>query len=455
MVHDDILLEIFDFYRLNAMKVARGRPWKWQCLVHVCRRWRHLVSDSPRRLDLRIIFRSTAPMKSILDLWPRLPIAIQYIGAQKPKPKTLDNIAVALRDPDRVCEIDLDVTCSMLGLLLDSIQHPFPALEHIRITSKDMTRSPLILGGTFLGGHAPRLRTIHLSGISVPFAALRRLLSSVNDLDILELHYIPNNACLSPDDLVTSLSPLTRLRRLSLTVRHSTSRLAPSSRSPPQARITLSSLLNLELRGDSEYFERLVPRINVPRLRYFTITFYNRLIFEIPQLCQFIGLVDALRSPTEVIVILSQSVVSISLIRRGKRRSLLGELHFYILCRQLDWQLSSTAQLFSQLAPFLIKVRNLTIKKCDSLPPIREENDVDSAQWLNLFAPFSGVHMVDVTEDFVPDVLQDLGMATEGVLPALIVLRLHGYLKSASVQEAAKLFVDARQRSGHKIMLYH
>jgi hypothetical protein len=452
MVPDDILLEMFDFYRLNAVQVARGRPWKWQCLVHVCRRWRYIVSNSPRCLDLRIIFKSTAPMKSILDLWPRLPIVIRYNGTEKSKPKALDNIAVALHDPDRVCEIDIGVTCAMLQLLVDLIQQPFPALECIRITSNDMIGSPHIIGGTFLGGYSPRLRKIHLSGISVPFPALRRLLLSASDLDTLELHHIPNIGYFSPEDLVTSLSALTRLRRLSLRFCLPTSRLAPNSRSPPQARIVLPSLQYLGFHGTSEYLERLVSRIHVPVLRYFPITFYNQLIFEIPELCQFIGLIDALSSPTQVTVEPSQRVVSISLIRRGERRRFLGELCFYVLCRQLDWQLSSTAQLFSQLTPFLTRVRNLSITKSD-FSPIREANDVDSAQWLELFSPFSNVRTVNVSEKLVPDVVQDLGMATDGVLPALTLLKLHGYRKSASVQEAAELFVDARERSGRKINL--
>jgi hypothetical protein len=391
-------------------------------------------------------------MKSILELWPTLPIAIRYNGIAKPKAKALDNITLALRDPDRVCEIDIGVTSPMLGLLLDSIQQPFPALERIRIMSNSTTRSPPIFDGTFLGGYSPRLQTIHLSGISVPLPALRRLLLSANHLDTLELHHIPNTGYFSPEDLVTSLSALTRLRRLSLRFCLPTSRLAPNSRSTHQAHITLSSLQYFEFHGTSEYLERLVSRINVPGLRYFTITFYNRLIFEIPQLCQFIGLVDALRSPTEAIVEPSQRVVLINLIRRGERRSFIGELCIYISCRQLDWQLSSAAQLFSQLNPFLTGVRNLTIRK-SSFSPTTEENDVDSAQWLELFVPFSNVQTVNVSEKFVPDVVQDLGMATEGVLPALTLLHLHGYRKSASVQEAAKLFVDARERSGHKINL--
>jgi hypothetical protein len=456
MIPDDVLLEIFDFYRLNAIQVARGRPWKWQCLVHVCRRWRYIVSNSPRRLDLRIIFKSMAPMKSILDLWPRVPIAIRYTRSQKPKPKVLNNLAVALRDSNRVCEIELGVTCSMLGLLVDSMQESFPILEHIRITSNTSNdRSPRpILGGTFLGGYAPRLRTMDLSGISIPFPALRRLLLSADDLDTLELYHIPNNAY-DAEQLVTSLSAPARLRILSFHIRPPTSRLAPSSRSPPQARVTLPSLRDLKFHGDSEYLEALVSRMNLPVLHDFSITFYNQLIFEIPQLCQFIGLVDALSSPTKVIVEPHRGRVSITLIRRGARRGYLGAFNFDILCRQLDWQLSSAAQLFTQLTPILTSVRRLIIKQSSILPPIREENDVDSAQWLDLFAPFSGVLMVRVTEEFVADVVQDLGMATLGVLPSMTFLLLHGHRNSKSVQEAAELFVNARKRSGHKLTLYN
>jgi hypothetical protein len=85
--------------------------------------------------------------------------------------------------------------------------------DHVKLL---MTKLPLILGGTLLGGYAPRLRTIHLSGVFISFPAFRRLLLSTSDLDNLKLHYIPNNAYFSPELLVTSLSSLTRLTELSL-----------------------------------------------------------------------------------------------------------------------------------------------------------------------------------------------------------------------------------------------
>ena len=156
---------------------------------------------------------------------------------------------------------------------------------------------------------------------------------------------------------------------------------------------------------------------------------------------------DALSSPTEVIVEPSQRIISITLARREERRSFLGELCIHISCRQLDWQLSSTAQIFSQLSPFLSHVRSLAIKRY-SLSQTKEGDDVNTTQWLELFQPFNGVRSLRIAEKFVPDVVQVLRMATDGVLPALTLLNLEGYHKSASVQEAAQLLLEARRRSG-------
>jgi hypothetical protein len=74
------------------------------------------------------------------------------------------------------------------------------------------------------------------------------------------------------------------------------------------------------------------------------------------------------------------------------------------------------------------------------------------------FQPFGDVQNVNVAEEYVQDVVQALGTITGdmsmGVLPVLSMLILNGYRKSASVQEAAELFVATRQRTGRRIDLY-
>ncbi|KAH9984127.1 hypothetical protein BJV77DRAFT_217164 [Russula vinacea] len=113
MLSEDTLLDVFDFYRLDAMKQSLERPWKWHRLAHVCRRWRCVMTLSPRRLGLQILCGSGAPIESILDSWPTLPLVVRYKG---PESQSLpNNIIVALRRTDRVCAIDLILTSPITG----------------------------------------------------------------------------------------------------------------------------------------------------------------------------------------------------------------------------------------------------------------------------------------------------------------------------------------------------
>ncbi|KAI0288912.1 hypothetical protein BC826DRAFT_1035472 [Russula brevipes] len=49
---NDVLLEIFEIHTVNA-SISPWRP-----LVHVCRRWRHVVFASTRRLNVQLWSRT-------------------------------------------------------------------------------------------------------------------------------------------------------------------------------------------------------------------------------------------------------------------------------------------------------------------------------------------------------------------------------------------------------------
>src|SRR5579863_6893136 len=73
---DVVFLEIFDFYRKESKDPAVRTPivwyspsWRWKELVQVCRKWRHIIFGSPRRLDLRVVCTKTTSTTS-LDIWP-------------------------------------------------------------------------------------------------------------------------------------------------------------------------------------------------------------------------------------------------------------------------------------------------------------------------------------------------------------------------------------------------
>ncbi|KAF8472233.1 hypothetical protein DFH94DRAFT_192685 [Russula ochroleuca] len=214
---EDTLLEIFDFYRLDEkswlLLWERQRPWKWHRLAHVCQKWRHVIFTSPRRLDLRILCNSGAPVRSILKSWPTLPLVVRF-HASRTSESMPRNVMVALRYPDRLCEIDLDVTSSMTGSIVESIQKPCQALESIRITVKDATGPSILARNAFLGGSAPHLRKVKLDGIAFPFPEIRQVLLSTNNLVELHLSNIPDDVYFSPDDLVTGLFILVQLKRL-------------------------------------------------------------------------------------------------------------------------------------------------------------------------------------------------------------------------------------------------
>lgn len=453
MLPEDTLLEIFDFYRLDAMKKSRGRPWKWHRLAHVCRRWRDVVMVSPRRLGLQILCRSGAPIESILDSWPTLPLVVRYKG---PKSKSLPkNIIVALRHPDRVCEVDLVLPSSLIGSIVPVIQEPFPALECVRITVKNAAAPPELFSGPFLGGSAPRLKEIKLDGVAFPFPTIRQVLSStVNNLVQLCLSNIPNVSYFSPNALASSLSTLVQLKQLNIDF-HSPSSRPTSKTCPPPQRVILPSLSILNFHGASEYLEEFVAQVDFPALTFINIEFFSQLVFQIPQFCHFISRVNTLKSPTEVIVTPSAELVTLFFIQQGERRVVLGECFLGTTCEELDWQLSFVTQVLRQFSPLLSSVDSLTINKPYKMP--RGEGHVESVQWLELFQPFPHVKTVHVFEHLVPDIVDALVAenTVAGVLPELSRLYLKGYRDSLSVAKAAEQFVAARRHSGRTVSLFN
>ncbi len=447
MLSEDILIEIFDFYRQDAMMQSEGMPWKWHHLAHVCRKWRHVISMSPRRLDLRVLFHNRTPIE-ILHVWPTLPLVLSFKATRESylMPR---NITAALRHPNRLWKVELNVTSSMTESVAEMIQKPCQALESISITVGDATGASIPVRSIFefLGGSAPHLEEIKLDGIFYPFPKIRQVLLSANNLVELSLFKIPNAAYFSPDDLVTGLSTLVRLKSLSVGFYSPASCPSPNSTHLSPQRTILPSLTSLDFRGTSEYLEEFVARINTPALCKITIRIFKQIFFEIPQLCQFIFHPNSLGSPTWVIVTLSAESVGVLFTLNGDNHCDIRTSH-----RQLDWQLSFVADISSQLALLLFGVRSLIIQKGDELP---SRENVDSTEWLEFFRPFTHVTLVRVSEELlVPSIVQALvteDMAT--VLPELFSLHLEGYSGIPPVVEAVEQFVAMRRSSGHTVFL--
>ena len=216
MLVDDVLLEIFDFYRkIGDIRLDfKPKPiWNWLKLVHVCRRWRQIIFDSPRRFTLRILCTYGTPVRKNLGIRPAFPIDIRLHYPKPLKHKDEDNAIAALEHRDRIETVELWATRSQLEKIAAVMQKPFPVLTRLRMRSTADT--PPLLTAEFLGGFAPHLQEIILDYI--PFPALPTLLLSTSDLVTLNLSDIPILGYISPRRIAACLAALPRLEVFAIT----------------------------------------------------------------------------------------------------------------------------------------------------------------------------------------------------------------------------------------------
>jgi hypothetical protein len=99
-----------------------------------------------------------------------------------------------------------------------------------------------------------------------------------------------------------------------------------------------------------------------------------------------------------------------------------------ILCRHLDWQVATAVQIFKKLSPVLSAVEELTLRH--EKPGLSSElrNEVDQAQWRELFIPLGSVKKL-----CVPDTLfgegshcQSLRLEDKELFPNLLDVRYSG-----------------------------
>ena len=439
---EDILLCIFNVYVNDPYKRE-----EWRTLVHVCRRWRTLVFESPHHLNVQLFCSITTPVLAKLDIWPALPIVVHqyYFRAQK-----LDNLIAAIQHNDRVCKIDMSSFGKQeLEKIVSVMQVPFPALTSLELTLGGRDKAVGVLPDLFLGRSAPRLEHLKLRGLSFP--GLPNLLLSTTGLVSLELRFIPHSWDISPDAMVTQLSALTRLESLSLGFESRPNR--NSHHSPPTRRTLIPALTRMSFEGANEYAEDLVTRIDTPRMKYLFITFFNETVFDISHLSQFISRVPKFQTPPDnAYVAFSDDHVSATLIfpAPGHEMIVLG-----IWRDESAGQLLSLIQLCGSFLPALAMVERLYIHQYgDSW---RWAHGIQHSHWLQLLHFFTDTKDLyvssEITVCIVPVLNSLVGERTTQVLPALQNLFFEVY-DELSGPTAIKDFIAARELSGHSIAVY-
>jgi F-box-like len=446
---DEILLKIFHFCRPAAVEsYVRPKPWPmiWHKLVHVCRRWRYLMFSSPLSLDLRLSCTNGTAVKEMLDVWPPLPIEIysSIIG---------DNEMAALEHHDRIREINFrlaDLQYERLGTVL---QKSFPLLTTFRLTTY-LYGHVKVLPDTFLGGSAPRLRSLSLDGPTFP--TLPQFLLSCNDLSDLRLLQMADIGYISPEAMVTGLSTLTRLTHLNIEFRQS----GMIRRPPPLTRVLLPALTQLKFCGTNEYLEDLLAPIDAPQLEDVTIVF-DQHVSDIRQVISHsrtlgpFDCADVTFMRYSVCIQLSQS----------KGTGPYKPFDLRITADAPGQQVSSMAQICTQSSSLLSGVTKLRIGSdmvFSELDDSDLEDLMDNPEWLVIFHPFTAVRMLRFFGKIQRYIVSSLrlgghtGQSVTEVLPELQQLYLYqrDWRDELEEEETIQLFVAARQQSDHPVTVH-
>jgi hypothetical protein len=464
MLPDDVQLEILAIYLNEVLDDYEDDlhlilAWQqaWQTLVHVCRRWRTVVFGSPRRLNLRLVCDKGTPARDTLDVWPPLPLEIFDRGFldEDEDEDVMDNIFAVLERSDRVDKIRLyNISGPPLERILEVMREPFPELTKMTLYSCG-DHPEKVVPDSFLGG-SPRLQELWL--LHLAFPGLPKLLSSATHLNNLSLFQTPHIGYISPEAMVTALSALPGLERLFLGFSSPQSCPDRASRlPPPPKRAVLSALTRFEFTGVHEYLEDLVARMDTPRLKDLSVTFFNDIVFDIPQFIRFIAHTPMLKPLEKAHVAYRNDAARVNL--SSRQASAYEGLNVEISCRELDWNVLFMGQVCTSCLPplsGLSTLEDLYIYKSRIWPQsLWQGYDVEDTLWLELLHPFTAVKNLYICKEFSPrimPILQELvGGRTTEVLPTLQNICLEGLEPSGAVQEDIGTFISARQLSGHPI----
>ena len=420
----------------------------WQSLVHVCRRWRGLVFESPRRLNLQLYCTPGASASQSLDVWPALPLLINGdVFAE-----SVDNVIAELKHIDRISQINLSwFTTSQIEKLCTAMQVPFPELAGLYLAFGKSPHVPVV-PDSFLGGSAPRLRFLCLN--SVPFPGLPELLLSATHLVDLLLYNIPHSGYFSPEAMTSCLSMLTSLEILDIRFNSPQSSPDQESRRPTSpTRSVLPALTEFSYNGVNEYLEELVARIDTPRLRLLSATFFNDIEFDTPELIRFVSYSSTLKAINKAHVVFDSRTARVELQPQASNNECFRVI---VSCRESDWQLSSLAQICAASLPLLSTTDHLFI--CEAGNSVLDWKDgIENIEWRDLLLPFTALKNLYLSKQFAPrisPVLQEITeVGTTELLSSLQNLYLEGFQPSESVEKGIERFISARQLANRPVAI--
>ncbi|KAF8269995.1 hypothetical protein EI94DRAFT_1724050 [Lactarius quietus] len=444
-LNDDILLDIFDCYRLDDENHWNDRLG-WCNLSHVCQRWRHLIYESTFRLGMHIQCTEGTPIVDTLDHLPLLPLHVKY-GYRSSFMTNRDELGLyhALRVHGRLFYVSLCLPPSILHQCFVLMDKHFSILKclYLRVSSTADDTTTLTLPKTFV---APHLRHLALPGISPPRRL--RVLTSTVTLVTLDLWDIQASSYFRPRLLVARLRSLPQLKKLSVKFsvpipRPSTEReLLGEQRTP----VTLPNLNTLWFQGVCVYLECLVAQVRAPLLEQLQLTLFNQIAFDLPHLSHLINITETLKL-SEAEVDFGRDEVSITTTHHDSRRSD-KPFSLFVRCKQLDWQIDCAAQICSGLIPALSGVERLVLDfHYWTMPTEWENGEIDGTTWHELLRSFIGVKQLNVDHGLLEEISRALQVdevgSHPGFLPELQQITAAGDLFAS--------FIDTRRAVGRPV----
>ena len=438
---DESLLNVFFLYRPaildgdedDKIRFRGGRGWNrerwWYKLVHVCKRWRHLVLESTFFLGLCLVCTSGTPVADMLKHSPPLPLAIDYddtdcdIAAE-------EGILLALEQRDRVRRFRLRIPAPNLQKITVGIDE-YPVLEYLIMEpSTEDVNTALILPETL---QTPHLRHLSLTGFALPIGS--RLLTTAMGLATLALTLGHPSTYFQPNTLLRWLSFMPHLETLVISF------LFPiPSRDverqlmhmPIITHVTLPNLRWFVFRGISAYLEAVVRRTTTPRLEKLSLRFFNQLTFFVPSLLQLTNTTVNFRFDSAKVDFFGDGVC-VKAYSRGAD-SEMCPFSIYVDSWCLDWQVSIVAQIFNSPSQIFSTVERLTLEHVVHSRSSEEHDEADRTVWRKFLKPFGNVSTLRVDEGLGKELLSSLRVGNGGLpLELLPKLKNLEFFKSAGL----------------------
>lgn len=393
-------------------------------------------------------------MADMLANSPTFPLILDY---DQPISKNQDitaedeeRITLALQHRDRVRRINLRLPAPNLQKLIKALDDEFPILEYLYIAPPTRHDTLLMLPATF---EAPQLRLLILNHFSSPIRS--PLLTTAIGLVTLSLRWTHPSTYLHPDHLLQAISLLSRLETLEIGFSSSIPNREIErqlSHIPIITHVTLSHLQWFSFWGISAYLEALLPHVTAPFLKTLHVQFFNQLRFSVPHLLQFM----TTKGPPRfggIRFLFYHEAVAVFASAQASTGAGIQDFFMQVLCRHLDWQVSSIAQISSSLSPLFSVVELLDLDYRIHTLSSEEHNQADHTRWRELLGSFKGVYTVRVHDGLVREFSRSLRLDGEAPLELLPELKKLVCPAGSIMDKKLSSFIHEREDVGHPVDL--